>query len=351
MKIGLVLDTTLDSNAGVQQYFKGLARYLLKNSHNVKFIVPPSENTRQFKGRVLSFGRKIILKGNANTISTVFFTNSKKIKEKIDKEHFDIIHVAAPFSPFLGAKVIRIVKCPVVITYLIYGKDWAYRFLGVFEPSKREAMITIPGKYQVIPSGINVKCFLKNIQKIDKFGGKKINILFLGRLEKRKGIDYLIRAFKIVYKRFSKIRLIIVGDGPERRKLEKLVKKLKLKNVYFEGYVSEYMKRRYLKTADICVFPALYGESFGVVLIESMISGKPTIAFRNEGYKYVLRNTPELLVECKNTNKLADKIFIFCKDKKLREKYGKICLKEARNYSWEIVGKKIESIYKNLLTT
>jgi phosphatidylinositol alpha-mannosyltransferase len=145
--------------------------------------------------------------------------------------------------------------------------------------------------------------------------------------------------------------LIIVGNGPERSKLKNLVKKLKLKNVYFEGYVSEYMKRSYLKTADICVFPALYGESFGIVLIESMISGKPTLAFKNEGYKYVLRNIPELLVECKNVNKLADKMFIFCKDKKLREEYGMKCLKEAKNYSWDLIGKKIESIYENLLST
>jgi len=367
MKIGLVLDTTLDSNAGVQQYFKGLARYLLSKKHKVKFLVPPSKDKGEFKGNIISFGREITVKGNANTIKTVFKTSRRRIRNILGKEEFDVIHISSPFSPFLGAKILRNANCPVVSTYLVYGRNSFYRLAGFFlsmlmyrvykkidkyiAPSfaaKKEAEFTMPGKYEVIPIGVDTTDYSPKVKPIEKYNNKTFNILFIGRLEKRKGVDYLIKAYKVVKDDYPNTRLIIVGKGPMREDLDKLVSDLDLNDVEFTGYIDEKDKPRYYATADICVFPAIYGESFGVVLIEAMASGKPTIAFRNEGYSFVLRNLQMLLVENKSIEKLVSKMIQFIKSKSLKKNYGMMCLEESRKYSWDSIGERIIKIYKGL---
>lgn len=369
MKVGLVLDTTLDSEAGVQQYFKGLARFLISRGHEVKFLVPPSKNEGEFKGRVISFGKEIVLRGNANTVPTVLFTKKTKIRKVLNTGIFDIIHIGAPFSPFFGAKILREVDCPIVCTYLVYGKNCLYRLgvallriylssiykkidslIVVSETARREAEIAIPRKYQKIPIGVDLSKFSQKVESLDQYLDGKINIVSIGRFEKRKGQSYLIKAFAKIRNDKENIRLILVGDGPERKNLEKLVKKLKLKNnVIFEGYVSEKLKPGYYASADLCVFPAIYGESFGVVLIESMASGKPTIAFANEGYKCILKSLPELLVENKKVDKLALKINTFLENEELRKEYGRKCLKEAQKFKWDEIGKQVLDIYNKLV--
>lgn len=368
MKIGLVLDTTLDSDAGVQQYFKGLARFLLSLGHDIRFLVPPSKDKGEFKGKIISFGSNFSPIGNATSVPIAFFFGGgSRIKEVLEDEKFDVIHISAPFSPFLGAKFIKHAECPVVLTYHSAMKNWIYRlgaillriYLGgvykrvdahiaVSEVAKAEALLTIPGEYKIIPNGVRLSNFNPKVKPIEKFLDKKLNILFVGRLEERKGVYYLIKAFKKVKDDFKNVRLVIVGEGPARKKLENLVNELSLEDVVFEGYIYEDQKSRYYASADLCVFPAIYGESFGIVLIEAMSSGKIPISFANEGYKFVLRSLQDLLVEPKNVDELAGKILKFLKGPKLRQRYEKMCLKESKKYGWETVGNQILEIYMKL---
>jgi len=168
-------------------------------------------------------------------------------------------------------------------------------------------------------------------------------------LEVRKGVDYLIQAFHRVKQQIKNVRLIIVGDGPQRKKLELLVKELALEDVHFEGYVDEEEKPSYHASADVCVFPSLYGESFGVVLIEAMASGRATLAFANEGYTTVLGKFPKLLIDPGNIEELASRIVLFLKDKQLRLTYAQKCLQEARQYEWDVVGERILGVYQGLV--
>jgi phosphatidylinositol alpha-mannosyltransferase len=364
MKIGLVLDTTLDSDAGVQQYFKGLARFLLSRSCDVKFIVPPSLNEGEFEGRIISLGRNINPLGNVTGVPFAFYLGGRsQIREILNKERFNILHVSAPFSPFLGAKIVREAECPVVVTYHTFTKNSLYRFgavllrlllykayqkidyhIAVSNIAKLEAEKVIPGKYRLIPNAVDIVQFSPEHKPLEKFKDEKFNIMFLGRLERRKGVEYLIRAFKKVQKEVQRVR-----EGDEGRRLKDLTERLGLKDVVFEGYIDEKLKPRYYASSNLCVFPATWGESFGIVLIEAMASGKVPIAFANEGYSFVLRNLPELLVENKDVDKLATKIVRFVKDNDLRREYEKECLIEKEKFGWERVGSQILLIYKKLL--
>ncbi len=370
MKIGLVLDTTLDSDAGVQQYFKGLARFLISKGHHIKFLVPPSQNNKEFKDRIVSFGKEIVLKGNANTVRTVIFTRKSKIRRVLKKEQFDVLNIAAPFSPFLGAKILREANCPIVSTYLVYGKSFfnrigglflkivlggVYRridsFIAVSDAAEREARVVIPGDYKLIPIGINLDKYNEGVESIRKYSNDGMkNIVSLGRFEKRKGQIYLVRAFKKVKKVVKNARLILIGDGPEKKKIKKAIDNLALDDVVLTGYIPERLKSNYYASADLCVFPSLYGESFGVVLIEAMASGKATVTYANKGYRYVLRDIPDLLVENKNIDKLAEKIIDLLQDDKLRKECENRCLQEVKKFSWKNVGEEILKEYRRVIT-
>ncbi len=368
MKIGYILDTTLDIEGGVQRYFKDLAKYMVSKRHEVRFLVPPSKVEGFLNGRVISFGRNVVVRGNANTVPTVFGVKKEKIKEMLAREDFDVLHVSSPFSPLLGGKILKLSTVPIVSGYMVYNMNnllkLGAKLLGIVmrgsykkidayyalsRAAKGEAEFTMPGDYKVIPAGVDIDNFSPEVEPLKKFEGKEKNILYLGRLEERKGVHYLISAFAKITGQYPNTRLIIAGDGPERRRLEKLAKKLKMDNVVFEGFIDEELKPNYYASADLCVFPATKGESFGIVLIEAMASGKVTLGFSNEGYSCVLENLPELIVENKNIDSLAGKISSFLEDEALTEKFEKRCLKEAQKYSWERVGGEIEKVYEECL--
>ena len=132
-------------------------------------------------------------------------------------------------------------------------------------------------------------------------------ILYVGRLEKRKGVEYLIKAVaKLTDGKKLKPRLIIAGDGPLKDKLTNLAYTQGIYDVHFLGFVELDEKLKLLKGADIFCSPALYGESFGIVLIEAMAMQTPIIAGNNPGYKGVMRDVAAKgLVDPKNTDKFA----------------------------------------------
>jgi len=174
----------------------------------------------------------------------------------------------------------------------------------------------------------------------------------LSRIEKRKGLIYLLRAYKILQKTLPPklsggLRLIVCGEGPLKEKMEEWVEKNKLKEVIFEGGIKEEEVVRYYNSCDIFCAPAIFGESFGLILVEAMACQKPVIAFANEGYFQFLKDKKGgILVKNRDWKELAKKLEILIKDEKLRKKMGKIAQKEAQNYSWEKIADRVLNFYQ-----
>ena len=170
----------------------------------------------------------------------------------------------------------------------------------------------------------------------------------MGRLEERKGLIYLLRAFKILNKRYFNLRLIVVGEGPLRSDCENWVKKNKLNNVVFEGAAKEGTVPPYYRSADIYCSPAIYGESFGIVLIEAMASGTPVVAFANEGYKTVLEKGKgkRFLVRPKDYKTLAKKLEMLIKSLQLRKEMSEWGIQEAKKYSWPRIADQVLAFYE-----
>src|SRR3972149_6421456 len=309
MKIGLVCPYTLNPPGGVQEHILALARIFKKRGHKVKIIAPdyppnmrpvkiPSDTI--FIGR----GRKISLNG---TVSWIAFglDYEPRVREVLEKEKFDILHFHHPTVPTLSWFILAHSQATNIITVHRAGnlslEEKALQLLftpliftlsrrlhakiAVSESAKKHGRQFFSGDYYLIPNGIDIDRFTPEGPKIKKFLARpgerrRINILFVGRLEERKGLIYLLKASRRLQ---GSPRLIIVGEGPQKQDLQAFVLDKKIPEVYFEGHVSPQKLPAYYRTADIFCSPATHGESFGIVLLEAMASGLPIVAFFNTG--------------------------------------------------------------------
>ena len=368
MKIGLVSAHPFYFPGGVQEHIRGLYKYFKSRGHDVKIIIPKYKKTEKYGRDFILLGRAFRVPANATISNFSYLRNQEKIDKILKREMFDLIHFHNP-GFFLGLHILRKSKAKNIFTahflpdssfvYKIFKnaldgwvkKNVVGKFHGIICVSKPvlahiSKSFTCPRV--VIPNGIDLNEYKPSKSKMQKFNDGKVNILFLGRIERNKGLEYLLRSYVTLKKKHPHIRLLIAGFGKEKN-YKKLVKKLKLIDVEFIGTVKNKRKLKYFSTADIFCSPSLH-ESFGIVLLEAMACGKPIVAFDNKGYERILTGKgAKFLVKPKNIDELSEKLEILIRDKKLRESMGRWGLNHVKKYSWENVGKQIEDFYEEVL--
>ena len=365
MKIGLISFHSFLQPGGVKRHILGLHQEFKKRGIQSKIIAPrrsPLEN----------YGKEVILLGTSFPWGVTgtqgdfcINFNPFAIKKVLDEEKFDVLHFHNCGFPST-LQILEWSKALNILTFhanlekstfvksfpgflYIFNKLVQWKIDGVIgvAPLNLKTFKYYKGPKTVIPNGIDLAEFDLEVPKIKKYLDGKINILFLGRIEERKGLIYLLRALKILNKKHNNLRLIIVGEGPLKGKCQKWVKKNKLENVVFEKEVNQKEIPSYYKTADIYCSPAIYGESFGIVLIEAMAVGTPVVAFANKGYAGVLKNTKggEFLARPKDYRTLAKKLEILINNPELRKEMGKWGIKEAQKYSWPKIVDQVLAFY------
>lgn len=172
-------------------------------------------------------------------------------------------------------------------------------------------------------------------------------ITTVAELHKRKGLKYLIQAFREISQEDKNSKLVIVGTGPERGELEKLVKKLELENkVKFLGFRKDVPD--ILQASDLFVLPSIR-EAFGLAVLEAMASKVPVIASAVGGIKEILTPESGLLVEAKQVDKLVEAIKKLKSDPKLRSDLaGKAYERVEKEFSAEAMTQATEVVYKKV---
>lgn len=173
-----------------------------------------------------------------------------------------------------------------------------------------------------------------SFSSIQKSRGDKRNILFVGRLvEEQKGLDLLIEAFKIINSADDKWNLIIVGDGPDKEKLIKMINESGLNNNIFIKEPTNNIVEYYLNSS-IFVSTSRW-EGFGLVIIEAMECGLPVVAFNNSGPKEIIDKNNEngILINDYNVNELAYNIIKLMKNKGKREEISQNAIIRAKSYN------------------
>ena len=371
MKIALVSPYDFAYPGGVVNHIMSLGSHLAQMGHEVKFIAPASSPITTLGDRFIHIGkpRAIPVSGSVARV-TISPWLSTKIDEMLEKEKFDIVHLHEPLMPMLCTTVLRMSRTANVGTFHAFNgkgysiakpfgpilfKRWFSKLDGhvaVSKPAKKFVNKYFPADYNVIPNGIDTRHFSPNVAPIDELCDGKLNILFVGRLEKRKGADYLLKAYEQVKRDIPNSRLIIVGPGTRLRgKYEKQVKKHSLKDVVFVGYTNYEELPRYYKTADVFCAPATGWESFGIVLLEAMAVGKPIVASNIDGYASILTHGAEgLLVPPKDEKSLAQALTSLLNDEELRQKMGAKGILKAKEFDWENVARRVEALYSKVLS-
>jgi len=371
MKIGFVLDDSLDKTDGVQQYVITLGQWLRSHGHDVHYLVGHTERTDL--PNIHSLSRNVQVHFNQNRMSTPLPARAKKIRQFLADQQFDVLHVQMPYSPFMAAKVIlgAPVGTAIIGTFHILPfsriESVATRLLAavlrrsrkrldavisVSEPAAKFARKRFKVKGTVVPNAVPVAHFQTG-KKIRKYSDGKVNVVYLGRLVERKGCMHLLEAIEQLHQKhmLHTVRVIIGGKGPLLPKLEKFVQDHRLgKHVQFIGFVPEQDKPDLLASADIAVMPSMGGESFGIVLVEAMAAGAGVvIAGNNKGYRAVMNGHKDQIINPTDTQAFAKMLKKFLFNANARKRATKWQQTHAMDYDVQTVGKQLLTVYAEAL--
>jgi phosphatidyl-myo-inositol alpha-mannosyltransferase len=369
LKIGLVSPYDYSAPGGVVQHISHLAYHFNKWGHAVKIIAPVlKEDARYFDEEIKAVGHPVpIPYGGSIARIPISPWLPVQVRKILNQEKFDILHLHEPFTPMLCLSALVQSSSVNVGTFHAYhSKSRGYRTLKplfyklltkldgkiiVSKPLYEFLSKYAPNDYHVIPNGIDTDRFSAEGPRRKEFEDGKLNILFVGRLEKRKGLGHLINACALVRKEFDNFRLIVVGPGKRLRPgyLEQ-IEDLKLDNVVFTDFVPFNELPEYYRTADIFCSPATGGESFGIVLLEAMACGKPVVASNIDGYASVLRDTIDgLMFPPGDEGLLAQALLKLLHDASLRKAMGERGMLNAENYSWPKVARQVLDLYEDIM--
>ena len=371
MKIGLVSPYDYSHPGGVTEHLRHLGGWLGQLGHEVRTFAPSSRRGAEDEIRdFYRIGRVFPLPANDSVARiTLSFHIARRVQEILERERFDVLHFHEPFLPALPLTLLSSSHAPHVATFhafaksnlgYYYGRPILKQYLkhldatiAVSPPARDFVRHYFPQLDPcVIPNGIDVDRFRPGQTPIHHLQDDSVNVLFVGLLEKRKGLLDLLRAYQYLQQRVPRSRLIVVGDGPLRGKVESFVSSHRLDNVVLAGYVPAQVLPRYYCSADIACFPATGGESFGVVLLEAMAAGLPVVATEIPGYLSVVEaGVDSLTVRPKSSGELGVALTVLARDSYLRRKLGQAALAKAQRYSWPMVAARVIEVYQEARET
>ena len=369
MKIGLVSPYDYSHPGGVITHVSYLAHHLHLMGHAVKIIAPVrKKSVRYFDEEVTPIGRPIPIPYGGTTARIALSPWLPcQVRRVLDREAFDVIHLHEPFIPMLCLSTLIESRAINIGTFHACHESsniyWLNRStmrklgaklhgkIAVSKPARDYISKYLPADYHIIPNGVDIHHFNPDGPARTEFKDDKLNILFVGRLEERKGVGDLIRACSLVKKDFPHFRLIITGPGIRLRLQYKTMAKILLGDrAVFTHYVTFPDLPAYYRTADIFCAPATSGESFGIILLEAMASCTPVVATDIPGYASVITHGQDgLLARPRNPRALADALLKLLTDRQLRLSIGERGVATANRYSWENVSRQVVDYYTSTL--
>ncbi|MDQ3881147.1 MAG: glycosyltransferase family 4 protein [Chloroflexota bacterium] len=365
LKVGIVSPYGYPHPGGVNEHVRYTYEALRRMGHEVKIITSAYGRERDSEGDVFRLGVGFAFPSNGSIGRVTFGTRfNDQARALLDRERFDVLHFHEPFVPFLSPLVLRQSRTVNIATFHAFGGfspsyEIGKRLLGgyarrlhgriaVSGAARHFISKYFPGDYKIIPNGVDLDRFT-SAQPFEELRDGTLNILFVGRLEERKGLMYLLRGYHRLKKRRVDARLIVVGDGPQRGQYRRYVATRRVRDVEFVGRVSDDDKARYFASADVFVAPSTGQESFGIVLLEAMAAGLPIVASDIHGYKNVVqRGTQGLLVEPRNHRVIAAALYSLAHDPELRQAMGDAGRDKASDYSWERVTERVVAYYREV---
>ena len=366
MKIGLVSPYDFMHPGGVTEHVRHLSAKLRARGHDVTVLAPSSRvgDDHGIPGYV-RIGRSVPVRSNGSVARIALsFHLVRRVRALLDEAAFDDVHYHEPLVPSLPITVLRFHSGANVGTFhamarrnlgYYYGRPFLKRYfkrlhahIAVSVPARDFIARYFEGEYRIVPNGIDCSRFNPGhapLQELRTPG--KSTILFVGRLESRKGLPTLVEAYGQLRRTRSDVRLVVVGDGPMRWGYESQVAAMSIPDVEFAGRVSDELLPRYYASADIFCAPANGGESFGIVLLEAMASGVPVMASSIPGFSSVVSHDVDgVLVPPRHPKEWARALSGLLDDDSRRRAMSERGLAKAQLYDWERVVDEVLDVYR-----
>lgn len=373
MKIVLVSPYDWLTPGGVNNHVQRAATAYEARGHEVRIMAPSSGQVEDPRVYVAGRPTSVPASGSVARIALDPFVGWRTA-EFLGEHRFDVLHVHEPLMPTLPIHALRHSRTanPGVVNVgtfhahrengnPLYGygrrllKRWYSELDGKVAVSPPAATFVgqyFRGFYNIIPNGVDLERWNDPaIEPIPEYDDGMVNILYVGRAEKRKGLDQLLRAFTMVNARQWNTRLLVVGpDSRRKRSLRASVETHHQRSVVFIDGPSDAELPRWHRTAHIFCSPATGNESQGIVLLEAMAAGLPVVASNIEGYASVITHGVDgLLVRPRDSMMLANALSALVRDADARAALGHAGQLRAESYSWGRVTQRILSYYERLI--
>lgn len=370
MKIALVCPYDWSKPGGVKTHVANLAEFML-DRHEVRIFAPASQRLRRdgIDRYVEHVGTPVGIRYNSSVAPVGLSPRViYRMKRVLTDYNPHVTHIHEPLAPWVSMASTVGGPMPKIGTFHTWSdSDRIYRATAPFvrkivkdlkvrvavsasaQSFAAKAMGVAAGSFRILPNGVDDVRFASAEPLEGLINPDRPLLLFVGRLEKRKGLETLIKAFLRLRASGHHLRLCVVGEGPERERCQSLVPPSLRTEVLFVGAVSHADLPRYHASSDVFVSPATRGESFGIVLLEGMAAGLPVVASNIPGYRTVMSDGVQgRMVPPEDSIALADALDALLANAKLRTAMATEGIRTAAEYSWPVVGAQVEEMYREV---
>ena len=371
MKVGIVTQSYYPRYGGVTENVHNTALELRRRGHDVTIITGRFRDRREPEAGcgVERVGTNVLVPFNQAFVDlTVGLGLRRRLRALLRAGDFDVVHIHNPTAPTLPLLAIEEARGATVGTFhstvgrsLLQDafRDWLDRAaarldarIAVSRTAEASARLYHPGEYHVIPNGVDVERFQPGLEPFERWRDPaRVNLLFVGRLDPRKGVQHLLAAMpEVVARTRGRARLLIVGNSALRPRLERGVPAALRPHIHFLGHVPSADLPRWYATGDVFVSPASGNESFGIVLLEAMAAGVPVVATDIPGYRSVIQ--PGENAEAfppGDVGALARALVRLVDDPARRAELARRGRSRALEFAWPRVIDRIEGVYRQVL--
>jgi len=375
VRVGLVSPYSYTYPGGVGRHIEALAQELIVQGHDVRLLAPfdPPDRRARVLHRgaeperlplpdyLVSLGRTVGLPFNGAVSNLALGPGAAgALSRELRRGGYDLIHVHEPNAPLVAWQAVETARVPVVGTFHTYstnalfgglaanvlGARRMYRKLSariaVSEAARWTAERFYGGRYRLIPNGVDLSAARPALRN----GSGRLELLFVGRAEERKGLPVLLRAFEALRGAGVDARLTVAGAT--REEVEPLL--LDAEGVRVLGRVSEESKWDLLGRADLLCAPSLGGESFGMVLTEAFASGTPVVTSDIAGYRDVVHDGFDgVLVTPGDPVELGEVLRNLASRPERRREMADAARRSAERFAWPQIAIEVAETYEYAL--
>ncbi|MFN2588787.1 MAG: glycosyltransferase family 4 protein [Actinomycetota bacterium] len=360
MRIALVCPYAWDRFGGVQSHLRSLAGALRRRGHDVLVLAPHAGPDASAPPPGVAYvGKAVPVPANGSVAALAFgpavAAAARRALRDFDP---DVLHLHEPLIPSVSFLALRSSDVPAVGTFHA-AAEWSFGYgvaRGALAPMMRKLAVRtvvsesaralvaryFPGEYALTPNGIDAASFERAAPRAYAPGR---SVVFLSRLERRKGLEVLVRAVAAL--REDDVALVVAGAGPEERRVKALAARLGVDAVWLGRIADEDVAPLYRGAGVYCA-PALGGESFGIVLVEAMAAGAAVVCSDLPGFRAVAGEAAAL-VPPGDAQGLAQALRRVLDDPAAAARMRAAGAEVAARFDWGRLAPRVEQLYEKAL--